>query len=163
MEKPTTFPESLIWDMKYYFGDLENGYLEGISSVVIRPLRPGDENRSIGLIADSQDPGGWEMGSMEPLINTYFVQIMALVKNLSEEAGLIEHGILARDIRRLVNSRDLRDLLSVNTDNFDGSIERVQMIRYRGQKYNANEIGTESKLHLFLSTTSLAIETERLK
>lgn len=154
--KPTTFPDNIVWDLDVYF----DTNLAGADSILKRPVRPTDASRTIGIVAEDWEPppNAYEMGQDGPLLGKYMISVWAIVKHALEEEGIREHGILARNIRRMMASdATLLGTLRTNVDDYGTGVERAQRVRVMGQEFLSNEV---NKNQLFLSITRLMIETE---
>lgn len=154
--KPSTFPESVVFDLRSYMED----YLEGASNVLMRPVRSTDPSGSTSVTAEDWEPApsAYETGRYEPLLNRYNLTIMAFVKHIREDEGLQLSGILARNIRRmLAGDKVLRAKLVANVEDYGTGVERVQRLHLVSQKFHSNEVKGN---HLFLSIATMMIETE---
>ncbi len=156
LDKPTTFPGIFAWDLYDYFPD----NLDEADQFVLRPVRPEDPSRTVGIVAEDWEPSpnAYETGRDEPLLGQYVLTIWAFVKHLNEEEGIQEHGVLARNIRRmLAGDTTLLGTLRAEVDDYGTGTEYVQRIRLVNQKFLSNEVnGT----HMYLSVSRLMIETE---
>lgn len=139
----------------------------GVSyTIAMRPLRPNDPNRSIGIFAVDWQPRQetMEMGGPgspeEPLLQRYNIRVQNLVKHSNEAEGRAMFADDAKTIRAILyRDMDLRVRLLAIQETDLGSLERVKKYGVRQQRYLNNDVrGTM----LYLTATELWFETENV-
>lgn len=160
MAAPTAFPAAFVWTISDHLAaNLTEDSGEDIT-VVRRPIRPTDPNFTIAVMSDEWTSEAYQIGSNHPLIAQYEMTVWALSKYAKEDEGAIAHAVLARNVRRmLAESTGLMQLLGASTDTYGTNTERVQRVRIGRQRFHANELNSK---FLFLSVTSLTVETENI-
>lgn len=139
-------------------------------TVLRRPLRPTDPNKSIGVYATlwTPDERSYEMGHLnvlgqqsgpsEPSLSSYQIGIQTLVKHGDTEQALAIASVLNKRVRAvLYRNEPLR--VALGSLYVQDSTSRESMRRWgvRSQRYFSNEI--EGKF-VFTSVLDFWIETE---
>lgn len=132
-----------------------------------RPLRSTDPVQSIGVFGsvwmpdvDSFEMKGAPPGLSEPTIQQYIITIQAFVKDMEEERGFSAHSVMSKMIRTMLyRDEPLRVGLRSLSSSMMGSVERLQRVQVRNQRFNSNEL---SGNWLYLSTLEMLIETETI-
>lgn len=145
---------------------------EGELTVLKRPLRPTDPDKSIGIYGTMWNPveSSYEMGHFntlgtpvgampgEPTLSDYQIGIQTLVKHSDTEAALAISSVLNKRVRTvLYRNQPLRLALASLYVEDGTSRESTKRWGVRSQRYMSNEI--EGKF-VFVSVLDFWIETE---
>lgn len=132
--------------------------IQGIDSVVKRPLKLIDPSESIGVFATEWRPVVHEVTQREPALMRYQVQIDSLVKHSDEAEGRSLHTGIAKLLRVILyRDEELRISLTALNETLLGVVERAQRFGIESQDFLSGETGGG---FAFMSRTSLWLETE---
>jgi hypothetical protein len=153
----TAFPANIVTALKE---QLEVDFGSEVDTVVARPLRPIDPDRSIGILAVDWRPVDHQIGQHDPALGRYQLAIQCFIKHQDEEVGLAEHTLMSKNLRTMLyRGEALRLRLASLSETSLGVTERVQRWGVRQQRFVSNEIQGR---FLFLSTTEFWVETEAI-
>lgn len=163
----SVFPNNVVKCLKIVMPALGD---DGELTVLARPLRPSDPNKSIGVYGTlwMPDERSYEMGHnnvlgqpsspSEPTLATYQIGIQTLVKHSDTEAALAVGSVLNKRVRAVLY-RNGPLQVALGSLYVEDSTSRESLKRWgvRSQRYFSNEI--EGKF-VFTSVLDFWIETE---
>lgn len=130
-----------------------------VQEVLVRPVRPTDANRTIGIVPGEAEPAGSEIrGNIEPTLIEWPVVVQVFVKHADEIEGRNVRSRLIQRVRRtLFLPGTVQALMTLN----DG-YERVSKFNIRRFDPDSATARDANKQFFFLGQVELFFQTEKL-